>query len=717
MAYKKISLQIGEMSCVNCANAITKAVKKIEGISEANVNFAAGEGVFVYDDKKTSQEAIEAKIEKIGYKILKQNSGNEAETIFVKVLISFVLTLFLHFAHHLNMPHFITDIFIFIAASIVQFGCGGSFYAHSFKALKNRTLDMNVLVALGISAAYFYSAFVFIAPNLFPENLKFVYFDGAAMIITFVLFGRYLEAKTKAKAADFMKELLSLSPKKAALLKDGKSKETTLEELRVGDIIEVKSGQNIALDGVIVEGEGEIDASMINGEAMLQYVKTGSKVVGGTTLKLGYIHVKIEKVYQNTMLFQIIELLKDAENKKIPIAKLADKASGVFVPTVIAAAVIVFAAWSIIGNMQMAVLCSISVLIVSCPCALGLATPIAIVAGVGRGAKEGIFIKNPEVLEIISKIKFAVFDKTGTLTKGDIKVSKSTITDKKLLCIFASLETKSEHPISHAIVEFAEKNGVNEWYDIQNLEIKAGLGVIGTYKNKAIAVGTLRLMELMKIDISKDIKRQYNGGLESGKTTILANFDDKIAGVFYLEDEVKSGAEKLISYLKSKKIEPIMLTGDKKTPSLHLAKRINIENVISEVLPQDKFETIKLLQNKGLVLFTGDGINDSLSIKQANIGVAMNSGSDVAKNSGDIIIMNNELNSVKKAIELSCATLKTIKQNLFWAFIYNIISIPIASGVLYFADITLTPAIAGAAMSISSVTVVLNSLRLKIKKL
>ncbi|MDR2099951.1 MAG: cadmium-translocating P-type ATPase [Campylobacteraceae bacterium] len=707
MADKKISLQIGEMSCVNCSNAITKAVKKIDGVLEANVNFAAGEGVFIYDDKKTSQEIIEAKIEKIGYKVLKQDESGGTKILLLKLLLAFVLTLFLHFAHHIGLSHLMAGIVIFIAASAVQFGCGSSFYAHSFKALKNQTFDMNVLVALGTSAAYFYSAFVSVLPELFPENMRFVYFDGAAMIITFVLFGRYLEVKAKVKAVGFMKELLSLTPKKVLLMKNGGSKEIALEEIRIGDIIEVKSGQNIALDGTVIDGEGDIDASMINGEPLPKFTQKGDKVIGGTTLKLGYLHIRVEKVYQDTVLSQIIKLLKEAENKKMPIARLADKAAGVFVPSVIAVSVVTFIVWSALGNMQMAVLCSISVLVISCPCALGLAAPIAVVSGVGVGAREGIFIKNPEVLEIISKIKFAVFDKTGTLTKGDIKVSQSTIDDKKLLGIFASLEAKSEHPISRAIVDFAKKNGVNESYDIQNIQIKPGFGITGIYQNQSVAAGNAKLMELLNIDLDFQ---------ESTKTTVWASLNGKIAGVFCFEDEIKSGAKELVGYLKSKNIEPIILTGDKQAPSSVLAKHIGIENVISEVLPHEKLEKIKLLQKNGLVLFTGDGINDSLSIKQADIGIAMNSGSDIAKNSGDIIIINNELASVKKSIELSRATLRVIKQNLFWAFIYNIIGIPLAGGVFYLANITLTPAIAGAAMSISSVTVVLNSLRLRLKR-
>ncbi|MDR1008474.1 MAG: heavy metal translocating P-type ATPase [Campylobacteraceae bacterium] len=714
---KKISLQIGEMSCVNCSNAITKAVKKIDGVQEANVSFATSEGIFTYDENKTSQKDIEARIEKIGYKVLKQEDNtDDAKTVLAKVLLSFILTIFLHFAHHLNLPHLITNIAIFIAASIVQFGCGGSFYTRSFKALRNGTLDMNVLVVLGTSAAYFYSAFVLILPNLFPENLRFIYFDGAAMIITFVLFGRYLEARAKVKATGFMKELLSLTPKKAILLKNGENKEIAMEELNIGDIIEVKSGQNIALDGIVVNGEGEVDTSMIDGEPIPKFTKTGDKVIGGTILKFGYLHVRIEKLYQDTILFEIIKLLKDAENKKMPIARLADKIASIFVPIVIVISLITFIVWSILGNMQIAILSSIGVLIISCPCALGLATPIAIVTGIGRGAKEGIFIKNPEILEIISKIKFAVFDKTGTLTKGNIRVFESTILDKELLGIFASLEAKSEHPISRAIVDFAKKNRISENYDIQNLEIKSGFGITGVHKDKTVAIGTANLMNALKIDMSEAIKQQYEKGLEYGKTTILASFDNKIAGVFYLEDEIKNGAKELVDYLKSKNIEPIILTGDKKAPSLFLAKNIGIENIISEVLPQEKFEKIKSLQKDGLVLFVGDGINDSLSIKQADIGIAMNSGSDIAKESGDIIIINNDLISVKKSIELSRATLRVIKQNLFWAFIYNTIGIPLAAGVFYFVNITLTPAIAGAAMSISSVTVVLNSLRLRVKR-
>jgi len=717
MPYKKISLQIGEMTCVNCSNAITRAVKKIDGVQEANVSFAASEGIFVYDESKTSQAEIEAKIIKTGYKVLKQESGDESSNVLLlKVLVGFVVSVLLHFSHHLPLPHDTINIITLVAASIVQFGAGISFYTHSFKALRNKTFDMNVLVALGTSAAYFYSLFATLLPDIFLENMRFVYFDGAAMIITFVLFGRYLEARARTKATGFMKDMLSLMPKKATLLKGGVEKEVSLEELKRGDIIAIKSGQNIALDGVVVSGEGEIDTSMISGESMLKFAKKDDKVIGGTILKLGYIQVKVEKLYQNTVLFEIIKLLKDASSAKMPIARLADKISSIFVPAVIAISLLTFIVWSVMGDMRMAVLASISVLIISCPCALGLATPIAIVVGVGRGAKEGIFIKNPEVLEIISKIKFAVFDKTGTLTYGKVKVSQSTITDKEMLSIFASLEAKSEHPISYAIRNFAKDMGGRDDCEISNFSVKTGLGVVGVYQNAQIAAGTIELMSELRIEISDEIKRQYIEALNSGKTTILAAINGEVVGLFRLQDEIKKDAGELVEFLNSQGIEPIILTGDKKAPAEFIAAQMGIKNVISEVLPQEKFEKIKLLQKEALVLFVGDGINDSLSIKQADIGIAMNSGSDIAKESGDIIIMNNELVSVKKSIELSKTTLRLIKENLFWAFVYNIIGIPLAAGVLYSAGITLTPAIAGAAMSISSVTVVLNSLRLKIKR-
>jgi Cu+-exporting ATPase len=713
VSVKKIFLQIGEMSCVNCSNAVERTVKKIDGVKEANVSFSSGEGVFVYDDNKTSSQAIEAKIEKIGYKILRQNDKEEnSKSILAKVILSAVLTLFLHFAHHLGLSHQNADIMVLIAATIVQFICGFGFYKHTFKALSNKTLDMNALVALGTSAAYFYSIAVFARPLLFPENMRFFYFDGAAMIITFVLFGRFLESRAKFKATNFINELLLLSPKKAALVN---GKELKSEELKKGDIIEVKSGQNIALDGVVVYGEGEVDASIMNGEATLGFVKPGDSVLGGTILKVGYIHVRVEKEAQDTLLFEIVRLLKDASGKKMPIARLADKIASVFVPSVMLIALLTFIVWSVIGNMQMAILSFISTLIISCPCALGLAVPIAIVAGVGRGAKEGILIKNPEVLEIMSKVKFAVFDKTGTLTKGDIKVSKSSV-NRKYLDIFASLEAKSEHPISYAIRDFAKSLGAKEDLKIENIRIKIGLGITGTYQNKIVAAGSHKLMQDLGIEFDKALKREYERDLEKGIATVFCAFENKIAGQFHLEDEIRDDAKAVVEYLNAKNIEPIMLTGDKKQSALFISQKIGIKNIIGEVLPQEKFEEIKKLQKRGSALFVGDGVNDSLSIKQADIGIAMNSGSDIAKKSGDIIIVNNKLIGVQKSVELSRATLRLVKQNLFWAFIYNIIGIPLAAGAFY-PSLHLTPAIAGAAMSVSSVIVVLNSLRLKIVNL
>ncbi|MFV0481212.1 MAG: heavy metal translocating P-type ATPase [Campylobacteraceae bacterium] len=718
---KKQKLQIGGMTCVNCSNSIEKVVKKLDGVTDASVNFSTGSGVFVYDEVKVSKEKIEEKINKLGYKVLKdtKKDENEQRSLFISFLIALFGTLVIHFGGHFfhSLSHNTSLFIIFLVASIVQFGAGFRFYEHSYKALSNKTFDMNVLVALGTSAAYFYSVAVLLIPDKFPPNLRFVYFDGATMIITFILLGRYLEARARDKATNFMQTLLNLVPKSADVVEsDGKIVQKKLEELEINDIITVKSGQSITLDGVIVSGEGEVDTSMMSGEAMPVFVKSGTKVLGGYTLINGFLHVKVEKEYENSVLASIIELLSDAQGKKMPIARLADKISSIFVPAIILIAILTFIVWFLLSNTQMAIIASISVLIISCPCALGLATPIAIVGGVGKGAKEVIFIKNPEVLEIVSKVKYAIFDKTGTLTEGKIRVGNSNINDTGLLSKIASCEALSEHPLSHAITAFAKDKNADISLHVKDFKVYTGAGISGVCEDNEIVVGTIELLEKLNIKVDEENKKEYEARLESGKSTVIASVDKKIVGFFSFEDTIKKDAKELVEFLKSQDIEPIMLTGDKLKPAQSVAYKIGITKVIAEVLPNEKLGQIIALQKEAKVLFVGDGINDSPSLKQADIGIAMNSGADIAKEAGDIILMKNDLLSVKKSIKLSKNTMKIIHQNLFWAFIYNIIGIPLAAGIFY-PTIALTPVYAGIAMSVSSVTVVLNSLRLKVQSL
>lgn len=722
---EKINLNISGMTCVNCSNGIERVVNKLDGLDASKVNFTSNSGEFTIDTDKLDKEKLITKIKKLGYGVeedikalekAKQESYKKLKSLFF-VSASFTVYIAVFMFFPLTMVN--NNYIILALASVIQFYPGMRFYKLSYSALKHNNYDMNVLVALGTSAAYFYSAFVVLVPDIFPEHLRFVYFDGAAVIITFILLGRLLEERSKAKATDFLKDLMDLAPVNANLvLKNGEVKTVLATELNINDIVLIKQGEQVSTDAVIVEGEAEIDASMITGEPMPVFRKIGDEVVAGTINKTGTIKVKVLKLSKDTKLSQIVNLLNEAQSKKMPISRFADKVANIFVPSVIAISILTFLIWAfVVGDTMSAILASISVLIISCPCALGLATPIAIVGAVGKGAKEGILIKNPEILEIIKDIKYAVFDKTGTITKGEISV-KEMLIQEEYLSLICSAEVQSEHPISQAIVKWAKINEVSLNEDIKDLKIQAGLGISATSKEKKILVGNSALLEQNGVHVTNEQKASLEKILEVGNGAVLASIDEKCIGIISLEDSLKEGALEMIDELKRKNITPILLTGDNEITAKKIAKKIGIELVYAQVLPDEKYKVIKDLQKDAKVMFVGDGINDSVSIKQADIGVALNSGSDITKDAGDIILMNNELNSVIKSINLSKKAMTTIKQNLFWAFFYNAIGIPIAAGALYpMLGVMLTPMYAGIAMSFSSVTVVLNSLRLKFSKL
>lgn len=725
MAQTSLHVNISGMTCVNCSNAIEKVTKKIEGVENVKVNFTSSNGTFIYDDKLTSKSKIVEKIQKLGFGVAENIQELEAkkEEELTKLKKDFYIALIFGAAVFLLDK---TALFgglnkwlMFLFATVVQFYSGLRFYTHAFSAIKHKNYDMNVLVALGTTMAYGYSAFVVLMPFVFPEHLRHLYFNGSVVIIAFILLGKFLEERSKAKATDFLKKLIDLSPKKAILLQNEKESEVLASSLKVGDIVVVKSGESISADGVIVEGNADIDTSMITGEALPHFKEVGEEVVAGTINKTGYLKIKVTKTANNNMLSHIVSLLSDAQNQKMPIGRFADKVANIFVPIVIFIAIATFLIWIIFSsNTLYGFLALVSVLIISCPCALGLATPIAIVGAVGKGAKHGILIKNPEILEIIKDVKYAVFDKTGTLTKGKISVKNSTIDDKEALKLIFSLEEKSEHPISRAIVSFIKDKNIAQATQIENLEIIAGRGIKGLVDKKVVLVGNMQMLTSEQISITKKTKEFMEKSTKEGLGAVVASIDGEEVGAFSLEDGLKNDAISSIETLKKLNITPIMLTGDNKQTALHVAKKLDIKTVHAEVLPHEKFEIIKELQKSQKVLFVGDGINDSPSLKQADVGIALSSGSDIAKDAGDIVLINNELKSVAKAIKLSHLGIRTIKQNLFWAFIYNIIGIPLAAGALYpLFGIMLTPMYAGMAMSISSVTVVLNSLRLKIVKI
>ena len=566
MAKETIKLNISGMTCVNCSNGIEKAVNKLDGLESSKVSFASNEGAFFIDNKLLNKETLISKIKKLGYGVeedlkalekAKLMDYNKLRNIFsISIALTIVMFYFAFFPIENTQNN---QYIMFILATIVQFYAGGRFYTLAYKAVSNSNYDMNVLVALGTSAAYFYSVFVVFFPSLFPEELRFLYFDGAAVIISFILLGRLLEERSKAKATDFLKKLMDLAPLNATLIcEDGSFKTVLASELKVGDKVLIKTGEKISTDAVISKGSADIDTSMITGESMPVYKTIGDEVIAGTLNTTGVIEVVVLKQSNDTTLSKIITLLSTAQSKKLPISRFADNVANIFVPVVIIISILTFFAWYfIVGNALNAILASISVLVISCPCALGLATPIAIVSSVGKGAQEGILIKNPEILEIIKDIKYAVFDKTGTLTKGIISV-KDAVYEEKYLDILASLETKSEHPISKAVVVFAQNKNISLNKEFEDIQIIPGLGISAIYENKKVLIGSLSFLEKNGINLDSKYLDFYNTSLNSGSGVILASIDKECVAVFALEDSIKDGAKELIADLKAKNITPIL---------------------------------------------------------------------------------------------------------------------------------------------------------------
>ena len=724
MSKENIKLNISGMTCVNCSNGIEKISNKMKGLSFSKVSFTSNSGEFIIDTEHLSKHKLINKIKALGYEVVEDLEELEKNKIkaYIKLKNTFFISLTLTalMFYFMFFPKENNTYILFFLASIVQFYCGLRFYTLSYKALSHNNYDMNVLVALGTSAAYFYSAFVVISPTLFPENLRFVYFDGAAVIITFILLGRLLEERSRAKASDFLKSLMNLAPLKANIIKDnGDIKQIPAKDLEIGDMVLIKQGEQVSADCLIIKGYADINASMITGESMPVYKTIGDEIIAGTINTNGVIEAKVLKKSSDTKISKIIDLLSLAQSKQMPIARFADKVANIFVPLVIGISILTFLVWYfIVGNTLMAILASISVLIISCPCALGLATPIAIVSSVAAGAKEGILIKNPEVLEIIKDIRYAVFDKTGTLTKGEIKVKDMDIDEKYLNLIYA-LEKVNEHAISKAIINYIDdKNIKEESIELEEFKNIPGRGLSAKYNNELVLIGNIALLEENNISIDQVKKEFYLNTLKKGNVSVLVSYKNECKGSISLEDEIKEGAKELIKALKAKNIQTILLTGDNKLTAKNIANTLGIQTVYSEVLPNEKYDLIKSLQKNSKIMFVGDGVNDSPSIKQADIGITLNSGSDITKDAGDIILMNNDIACVLKSINLSFKTMKIIKQNLFWAFFYNALGIPLAAGIFYSSfGIMLSPMYAGIAMSFSSVIVVLNSLRLKMYSL
>jgi len=730
---KRITIPILGMHCTSCAQNIELNLKKLDGIIKTNVNFATEKATIEFDETLTNENEIYDTIERLGYRIIKEfdhgtgtidkeEEARKKETVTLKFLFLFSLLLSIPIFliamlfEWLNIEIQYKNIVLLLLATPVQFIVGYRFYKGAFSALKSKAANMDTLIAIGTSAAYFYSLFVVFFPNNLGNN---VYFETSAIIITFIILGKWLETLTKGKASEAIKKLIDLQPKNATVIRDGKEIQIQIKDVVVGDIVVVKPGQKIPVDGIVISGISSVDESMITGESILTEKKKGDKVIGATINKHGSLKFKATKVGKDTILNQIIKLVEEAQGSKAPIQKLVDKVSNYFVPTVVIIAISSFIFWYFIlgQSFVFALNIFIAVLIISCPCALGLATPTAIIVGIGKGAEKGILIKEAEVLEIAPKLTTIVFDKTGTLTEGKPIVTDILAVDKldkrEILKYAAISEKMSEHYLADAIINKIKEEKM-KIPDAEFFEAIPGYGIIAKYNKKEILLGNRNLMKKYKIKI-KTFEEKIRTLENEGKTVMILTVNKKVAGLIAVADTLKEFSKEVVQKLHNMGKEVIMITGDNKRIANAIAKQLEINYFLAEVLPENKEREISKLQKEGkVVAMVGDGINDAPALAKADIGIAIGAGTDVAIEAGQIVLVKNDLKNLVTAIDLSNYVMKKIKQNLFWAFFYNSISIPIAAGLLYpFTGILLNPIIAGASMALSSVSVILNSLSIK----
>jgi Cu+-exporting ATPase len=614
----------------------------------------------------------------------------------------------------------------FALTTPVVLWAGGFFFTRAWRSIVNRSLNMFTLIAVGVGAAYFYSAIAVIAPGIFPSSFRRhgevdLYFEAAAVITTLVLLGQLLEAKARSRTGQAIKALLGLAAKTAHRVRDGYEEEIPVDEIQKGDVLRVRPGEKVPIDGVIVQGKSNIDESMITGEPMPVSKGPGEKVVGATVNQTGSFLMRAERIGSETLLAQIVQMVAEAQRSQAPIQKLADTVSGYFVPAVIGIAVIIFVVWSSVGPapaMAYALVNAVSVLIIACPCALGLATPMSIMVGVGRAAQVGVLMKNAEAIEIAEKITHVVTDKTGTLTVGRpevvSRISANGTNERNLLQIAASVESQSEHPLARAIVNAAKKEGI-ELLEVTDFQSTTGGGVSGKIDGKSVFVGKEQFLSESKIAISEDLKKEAKRLQENAQTTVWIGANAHAIGVLGIADPIKETTRQAIRELHSMGLKVIMCTGDNWRTAKSVAHELGIDDFTAEVNPRDKIDIVKKLRSEGaIVAMAGDGINDAPALAAANLGIAMGTGTDVAIESAGITLVKGDLMGIVKGIHLSRAVMRNIRQNLFFAFIYNALGVPIAAGVLYpFFGVLLSPMIAGAAMSFSSVSVIANALRLR----
>ncbi len=717
---KKIELQLAGMSCAACALRIEKGLNKTIGVNSANVNFAAEKAYLDINPESINIEKIIETVHNLGYEAIaqnevKKNKLDEIKKLKILILISSVLSFPLVFGMFLQLVniniHILHDpLFQLFLSAPVQFIVGWRFYKNSYHSLKSLSPGMDVLVSIGTLSAFSFSVYNGFFSPVYSDRMN-LYFEASSVIITLVLLGKYLEESAKGRTSEAIKKLMVLQPDKAVIIKNGVETLTSIENVLPGDIVLIKPGERIPADGIIIEGESSVDESMITGESMPVDKSTGNPVSAGTINLYGTFKFTAEKIGKNTFLSHIIETVEKAQGLKPAIQKLADKIAGVFVPSVLAIAAVTFSVWYFgFGNFTGGLMAAVAVLVIACPCALGLATPTAIMVGTGKGAENGILIKNPDSLELAHKINTIVLDKTGTLTQGkpvvtDI-ISSENFNDSELAIFAGSAEKNSEHPVAAAISDYAFLN-FGELLPVQEFQAVPGKGVEAVISGKKISIGTSKFMDEKKISYSSFIEKKDS--LEkTGKTVMITAVNNETAGLIAVADTLKTTSAEAVKQLKKIGLDVIMITGDNLRTAQYIANLAGIEKVIAEVLPDGKSVEIIKLRNEGrIVAMVGDGINDSPALVSADIGIAIGTGTDIAIESSDITLIKGDLLSVVTAIKLSRKTMTKIKQNLFWAFFYNVIGIPIAALGL------LNPVFAGAAMALSSVSVVSNSLALK----
>ncbi|MDD7794795.1 heavy metal translocating P-type ATPase [Clostridium sp. 'White wine YQ'] len=731
--------KIEGMTCAACVRAVERAVNKVEGVNSGSVNLATEKLTIEYDSSKVRSMDIMAAVEKAGYKAKEEEETQEetedvklkeSKALWKRFIISAIFTvplLIIAMGHMLGfmLPGIIDAEMNPMTFALVQLilvipvvVAGKKFYKVGFKSLFSGNPNMDSLIAIGSGAAILYGLFAIYQISIGNHEYTMdLYFESAATILTLITLGKFLESKTKGRTSEAIKKLMGLAPKTATIIKDGKELVIPIKEVIVGDVILVKPGEKLPVDGEVIEGNTSIDESMLTGESIPVEKVIGSKVIGASINKNGSIKYKATRVGKDTALAQIVKLVEEAQGSKAPIAKLADIISGYFVPVVMTLAVLSAGTWFLFGKGTIFSLSIfISVLVIACPCALGLATPTAIMVGTGKGAENGVLIKGGEALETTHKIQTIVFDKTGTITEGKPKVTDiitKNYDERQLLLYAASAEKASEHPLGEAIVEKAKEENL-DFVKVENFKAISGKGIEAVIEGKKYYLGNLKLMVEQEISL-EDLKEASDNLSKEGKTPMYIAENGLLVGIIAVADTIKASSKKAIETLHSMGIQVAMLTGDNKNTAEAIAREVGIDKVIAEVLPENKAEEVSKLQNEGKkVAMVGDGINDAPALAKADIGIAIGSGTDVAIESADIVLMRSDLMDVPTAIQLSKKTIKNIKQNLFWAFGYNVLGIPVAMGVWYaLGGRLLNPMIAALAMSFSSVSVLLNALRLK----